>query len=490
MNLSTWIAWTMRAARPAAPANSLVLTQQEKDFQSMVQFFFVFTVLALLAVLGYQEPFVVLATALLWAMACLTVGAAAGFIFGVPKVLQEAKNAVVNAAANDPKKNQAGKTDKPVTPVTPSEASARLGYAVNTNLTEISDWLTKIIVGVGLVELKTIPDFIRRVSTPLATSLDPGAPRTAEAAAITVCFTLVGFLFGYLCTRVFLAGVLYRADNAGPGADSGGSATATLGPTDAGLDQVARVVTEKIVMDPAAPDRQPEGPQRALVDFAAKRAAAKEAPERQFSDWYVLASDALTKGSYTDAIHHARQALDASSDPNDQWQAYNLLGLANHYLQPPTWKKGDSLVWFDNAIESYNKAILISQDDTQKLLSTANLSFVYLDVDNFSTALQTARLVLSAETPEKRKTSKVFELARVSAGAAAAGLGRVEDAVKYLTDTRDIEDFDYLVAGGDISDEVLTAMRALPGLPKSVQDFLATPPNPSATRSTDEHVRT
>jgi len=80
---------------------------------------------------------------------------------------------------------------------------------VNTNLVEISDWLTKIIVGVGLIELRRIPPQARRLALEVA---GPSGD-ISFALAVVVYFPTLGFLFGYLSTRLFLAGAFSRAES-------------------------------------------------------------------------------------------------------------------------------------------------------------------------------------------------------------------------------------------------------------------------------------
>jgi len=141
----------------------------------------------------------VFGTLALIGMATLTGGFFLGFLFGIPRVLQEADH-----------------TQKQTGP-------ARYQQRVNTNLEQISDWLTKIIVGVGLVELKDAPGFIWHVSQRLSTSFaqDPKAPCPSEvpcfSMAAVVCvdllfFGVLGILFGYLITRLYFASAFGRAD--------------------------------------------------------------------------------------------------------------------------------------------------------------------------------------------------------------------------------------------------------------------------------------
>jgi hypothetical protein len=77
-----------------------------------------------------------------------------------------------------------------------------------TNLEEIADWLTKIILGAGLIELKNLQNpikdfaaFVARGVDPLPPNKhsDPGSP--AIALAIMGFFASSGILYGYLWTR-------------------------------------------------------------------------------------------------------------------------------------------------------------------------------------------------------------------------------------------------------------------------------------------------
>jgi len=90
---------------------------------------------------------------------------------------------------------------------------------VNTNLEQISDWLTKIIVGVSLVESQTLLVKMREVSTFMAKSMiktsEPSATTVigslesidsmaSFAYAVMLYFLATGLLGSYLLTRLFL----------------------------------------------------------------------------------------------------------------------------------------------------------------------------------------------------------------------------------------------------------------------------------------------
>lgn len=138
--------------------------------------------------------------AILWALACSAAGTLAGFLFGIPRVVQY--NAPPQNPGNTaPDKAATNSETKPV------ESS----YQINTNLEQVSDWLTKIIVGLGLVELRRIDDYLVRA----ATFIGPGignANSQALAGGIIIYFSVLGFLGGYIMTRLFLAGAFARAD--------------------------------------------------------------------------------------------------------------------------------------------------------------------------------------------------------------------------------------------------------------------------------------
>lgn len=115
----------------------------------------------------------------LWAMMCIATGALVGFLFGVPKVyLGQSSSAT---------------------------------YRPNTNIEDISDWLTKIIVGVGLVQFREIGEFLKGLSVELGQALvsQSRAQTQAEAAsfvqALIIYFFVAGIIQGYLLTRMYLS---------------------------------------------------------------------------------------------------------------------------------------------------------------------------------------------------------------------------------------------------------------------------------------------
>jgi hypothetical protein len=104
--------------------------------------------------------------------AAIIIGGLLGFVFAVPR----------SASGNQP----VGTTER---------------YQDNSNLEQISDWLTKILVGVGLVQLSRAPNGLAR----LAEAMKPGFGGAASSAGFGLALVLFyaggGFFYFYLWTR-------------------------------------------------------------------------------------------------------------------------------------------------------------------------------------------------------------------------------------------------------------------------------------------------
>ncbi|MBV8504793.1 MAG: hypothetical protein JOZ11_03145 [Alphaproteobacteria bacterium] len=134
---------------------------------------------------------------------CLTsglVGAFLGFVFGLPRPMT-APEAPPAAAGG------------PGTPPVMDRRQASRAWELSTNLTQISDWLTKIIVGVSLVEATNIWKEFQVISSQAAAALFDGrhgSPALIPAAMIGGA--VFGFLFAYLYTELIVALLIAGAD--------------------------------------------------------------------------------------------------------------------------------------------------------------------------------------------------------------------------------------------------------------------------------------
>jgi hypothetical protein len=90
----------------------------------------------------------------------------------------------------------------------------RAGASPNANLEDVSDWLTKIIVGLTLVNLGPMEKRVHAVGHHAAAALhaSPTDSDISSATALVIGLAVVGWLVSYLHTRLFLQGAFSRSD--------------------------------------------------------------------------------------------------------------------------------------------------------------------------------------------------------------------------------------------------------------------------------------
>jgi tetratricopeptide (TPR) repeat protein len=155
--------------------------QVERRRSLRLQTYFAAAFMAMLVILAFltviTKTTAAFGTALLVAATAMACGALLGFLFGIPRSLQA---------------NQAGTR----------EDSAPLSQ--NTNLEQISDWLTKILVGVGLVELDKIGSALGRLIDSTSAAFQPAPGAHVLAGSLLILPSVTGFMIGYIGTRTWL----------------------------------------------------------------------------------------------------------------------------------------------------------------------------------------------------------------------------------------------------------------------------------------------
>lgn len=162
---------------------------------------------------GFQAFLLTGGVSLVVVTAATSVGCLLGFLFGIPRSLQgSAPTAGADAGAAEPR----------------SSASVARAFMSNTSLEEISDWLTKIIIGLGLVQFQLFIEylylsalyassFVAMKSIPAgditALEYDPGLASPFYFGLI-VTSLIVGCLFAYLETRTRLMLLFIDAEGA------------------------------------------------------------------------------------------------------------------------------------------------------------------------------------------------------------------------------------------------------------------------------------
>jgi len=120
--------------------------------------------------------------------AAASIGMLAGFLFGVPK-----------SAA-----------------VSREGARSEIIFQHNTNLEDVSDWLTKIIIGIGLVEFKALASALGGLATRIGIAFGDSSGETgagyAYSLGLMIAGAVVGFLLMYMWVRTRFYEVLSPGD--------------------------------------------------------------------------------------------------------------------------------------------------------------------------------------------------------------------------------------------------------------------------------------
>jgi len=140
------------------------------------------------------------------AFSCCAIGSALGFLFSIPKSAQN---------TGSPERINSG-----------SSFNSDDIPKDNTNLEQISDWLVKILIGASLVQLKAVKEMFESMAAKLSHCLltakyggeVPGATSFATdpfcqpfCLFLILYFLTLGFLAGYLITRLWLPFVILKS---------------------------------------------------------------------------------------------------------------------------------------------------------------------------------------------------------------------------------------------------------------------------------------
>ncbi len=126
------------------------------------------------------------------------VGWLIGFIFGIPRTVQDQEH----------RTDGAGTAHREHAP----RNEPRSAYRVNTNLEQVSDWLTKILVGVGLTQFGNIKSILLESANYFAAGIVDVDNIEPMITAIMVYYLIGGFLSGYFLTRLFFSEAFSQVD--------------------------------------------------------------------------------------------------------------------------------------------------------------------------------------------------------------------------------------------------------------------------------------
>jgi hypothetical protein len=123
------------------------------------------------------------------------VGAALGFLFGLPR-----------ARVSD----LTGDSSAPTGPAPVAKASTY--YLTNSNLIKVSDWLTTIVIGLGLVNITKIGPAVRELGHALEAPLGNAGYSGAVGVSVLLVGLLAGFILYYLWTSIRMRELLEDAE--------------------------------------------------------------------------------------------------------------------------------------------------------------------------------------------------------------------------------------------------------------------------------------
>lgn len=162
---------------------------------------------ALLIFFGADRSFVVFTVAIVMG-AYYIAGCVLGFIFAIPKSFQNNQQVMEPAVDKD---------GKPLNPNSARRDGMR--YKDNTSLEEISDWLTKIIIGLSLTQFNHLQDMIdtaaRSIQAGLSSALCKDCTKVnlySFSYALIILYSLAGACCGYLWTRIEFPKILKQKD--------------------------------------------------------------------------------------------------------------------------------------------------------------------------------------------------------------------------------------------------------------------------------------
>ena len=245
--------------------------------------------------LSLHKPFQVLFLSILLSSAAFVCGFFLGFLFGIPKRNVEREST----------------------------------YNLSTNLVDISDWLTKIIIGLGLIEIKKIPTVLEMMGLYIQTKTQSEGAVSVFSSCCLVYFSIFGLYYGYNYMRLFLSSQFKEADD------------------NLLLNQKKLTETkEQLKQFNLSPDNVNEEAKQKVIAYNELLKSTKTEEDYTFDDWYIKGVDAYNRVDYNSTISNMNRAID--KDPNNKRvpDAYLYIGLSFYYLK-----------LYDNAITAYTKIL-------------------------------------------------------------------------------------------------------------------------------------
>jgi hypothetical protein len=189
------------------------------------------------------RPIRYIGVGILTAIAALVTGCLLGFLFGIPRVVSSGELRLNKDAPTEVVQTQTSDTTVTTATIPPSSALATAVSAASeqpppeigngdphgggdagptgarkppspfepsTNLSEVSDWLTKLLLGAGLVELTHLGKPLGRLINAVALGMGqttagsrPDSTAQVMGGSLLITYFVLGFLDGYVVTTLW-----------------------------------------------------------------------------------------------------------------------------------------------------------------------------------------------------------------------------------------------------------------------------------------------
>lgn len=274
-------------------------------------------------------------------------------------------------------------------------AESETDYNLSNNLVDISDWLTKIIIGLGLIEIKTIPGHLESIGIYImnATGRSDQSVKVFSIFAV-VYFSIFGIYYGYNYMRLFLSGLYKGADD-------------NLLKNQEELTEKEKILTSKNISFSTQMD---DTTQKNLADYDQLLKITKTEAEYTFTDWYYKGVAAYNNKEYEKMIVYMQKALEKDRNADFAADANLYLSLAYNALRLN-----------EKAIESNNNIINNYPGYAYQYLAHYNNGIFYDELANYEKALEQYELSLQ-KNPN-------YSLAWNNKGNILLKLKRYEDAM-------------------------------------------------------------
>ncbi|MCE3227499.1 MAG: hypothetical protein K0S32_2050 [Bacteroidetes bacterium] len=282
----------------------------------------------LVGIVGYslfleKDSWKFLFLSILLASASYIIGFFLGFLFGIPKRNSEKETA----------------------------------YNLSTNLVDISDWLTKIIIGLGLIEIRGIGAYLMSIGEYVQKQTNGENSIKVFVICCVSYFFIFGVYYGYNYMRLYLSGQFKVADD-----------------NLLKLNEKAEVLDE-LVSEPTIEINS--SMKKNLEEYELLLKNTKEVDEYSFDDWFYKGMAEYGKKDYNKAIDYFGKALEKDKDGNNAPKAHLYIGLAFERLNV-----------FEKGIEKYN--YIISNFPNYNFIYGvhSNRAILYHKLENYNKALE------------------------------------------------------------------------------------------------------